>query len=259
MSRKEYLYSGLFAIITALGFWVYQHSGKRDAVVIPIPKVVIDPAVWQKTEEAFSNPIIPAPLYVPPADIGEPYPHELPEFGNDNQRNTDTIDINTYLNLPLVGDNVTYENKYVHRDLDEEEVATPSLKRFSYFRLVVVETRGKGPKTEIGGIKFLSGQTHVTNPLATCWNPRTGEQWPFKETDAWSDSDSRELVIKFPAMVHIDSYKLRTGSGIPNSDPVKWRLEGSLNGTFWVVLDDRTNGKAYVPPIRNIWTTWIIA
>jgi hypothetical protein len=79
--------------------------------------------------------------------------------------------------------------------------------------------------------------------------------------DAWSDSDSRELVIKFPTMVHIDSYKLRTGNGNAtiNSDPVKWRLEGSVNGTFWTILDDRTDGKAYVPPIRNIWTTWVIA
>jgi hypothetical protein len=262
MSRNEYLYSGILAIMTAVGFWIYQYRSPQPNK-IPIPPFVIDPKVWQRTGEGFQNSIVPAPLYrdsivdsVPVKKSSAPY--ELPAFGDDMQRNQDDIDFDTYLNLPLVGDGVTYKNRDRLKDLDAPDDTEPRLEEFSYFRLVVTETRApRSATSSIGGIKFMKGLIHVSHPLAKVWDPHTGEETAFKEMDPWSNS-TRQFIVKFPCAMQIDSYKIRTGKTMDtvNSDPVKWRLEGSRNGTYWVVLDDRTDGKAFIPSIRNIWTTW---
>ena len=258
MSRNEYLYTSIIAIVTALGFWAYQSSFKEPPKRIHVPPLYIDPKVWQRTDEAFVNPVIPAPLYTTPVEtVTTKAPYDFPAFGDDMQRNKDDIDFDTYLNLPLNGDGITYNNRDTLKDLESADDVEPRLEDFTYFRLVVTETRAPRIPAVIGGIKFMKGLIHITHPLAKMWDTHTGEETPFKEMDPWS-SDKGQLVVKFPRAVQIDTYKLRTGreAGTVNSDPVKWRLEGSRNGTFWVVLDDRTDGKAYVPPVRNVWTTW---
>jgi len=276
MGRNEYLYSGIFAIVTALGLWAYQssHKGSKEPVKPFVPPFVIDPKVWLRTDEAFVGSVAPpleykmeAPLettymsrtYMSTTYMSTKAPYELPAFGNDMQRNQDDIDFDTYLNLPLNGDGVTYDNRDKLKDLEAADDSEPQLEAFTYFRIVVTETRSKSATAGIGGIKFMKGLLHVTHPLAKVWDPHTGEEAPFKEMEPWSN-DKGEFIVKFPHAVQIDSYKLRTGKTMDtvNSDPVKWRLEGSRNGTYWVVLDNRTDGKAYVPPIRNIWITWNI-
>ena len=58
------------------------------------------------------------------------------------------------------------------------------------------------------------------------------------------------LIFQFPSSTSVDSYNYVTGGDAPERDPVSWRLEGSLDGTNWDVLDVIT--KFGANPNRNI-------
>jgi hypothetical protein len=55
--------------------------------------------------------------------------------------------------------------------------------------------------------------------------------------DGWSDAHKKPLVFAFKSPVLIDAYSFTTAAESIDSDPVAWKLEGSMNGSFWTLLD----------------------
>lgn len=58
------------------------------------------------------------------------------------------------------------------------------------------------------------------------------------------------LVLDFGAPTGGNGYRIGAGRGAHSSDPVSWRLEGSLDATTWVVLDKKVNHPA--PEARGV-------
>ena len=89
------------------------------------------------------------------------------------------------------------------------------------------------------GTVLGSAGVTVTNPGGV--NP-TGEG-PANLLDAnlstkWLDLNKRELLFTFPSPVAVDSYNFATANDAPERDPSNWKLEGSADGSTWVLLDE---------------------
>lgn len=67
----------------------------------------------------------------------------------------------------------------------------------------------------------------------------------------WCDSNRGALMLDFGAPVRVDGYGWATADDQPARDPVRWRLEGSDNGSTWTLLDDRTQADHQVPETRK--------
>jgi len=73
-------------------------------------------------------------------------------------------------------------------------------------------------------------------------------------TTGWSDYHKKPLVFAFPAAIHVNGYSFTTTipeNGI-DGDPVSWKLEGSVNGTYWTTLDTQTNYPTPVDRFKEI-------
>jgi hypothetical protein len=97
----------------------------------------------------------------------------------------------------------------------------------------------------------LAGAT-ATNPGGS--NP--AGQGPDNAMDGdleskWYDSNRGALLLDFGAPVRVDGYSWATADDQPTRDPVRWRLEGSNNGSDWTLLDDRTQADHDVPETRK--------
>ncbi|MEZ4332639.1 MAG: NPCBM/NEW2 domain-containing protein [Myxococcota bacterium] len=95
----------------------------------------------------------------------------------------------------------------------------------------------------------------VTNPGG---NSAPGEE-PERADDAdvatiWRDFNRGSLVYDMGARVEIDAYALTTAPDAPERDPLRWTLEGSLDGLAWTLLDDRSATDQPVPLERGAST-----
>jgi hypothetical protein len=192
------------------------------------------------------------------AEPTEAPPHEDPDFGTDRERNRDTVGVDDYMALPLEGSGLTHENRV--RFVDVDTVASegaPRPFRFVFFRLKILKTRSPTAATAaIGGFTLLNGADVVYHPRAKVWNPHTGERTTYYPEAAWSDSDQKELIVRFPSAVAVNGYKIRTSEQDTAFDPVQWRLEGSQNGVYWLPLDERS----LTPPFeRGVWATFRVS
>ena len=195
----------------------------------------IDPAVYNKPVAQIANPAYKHPTK-PVVDIGlsgpqaETYkaPYNLFGFGRDSARNTDTLDIDSYLNMPLESDGVTYKNRDKYTSLDE--VPETIERSFKYIRFTVLKTRGETETVSVGGFRFLRKDKPIGN--MSIWNPHTGEKTSYT-ADEWSDSDQWCIIFVFPEPVAIDKYQIKTSTLAPAMDPIKWRIESSNNAAYW--------------------------
>jgi|UniRef100_A0A6C0K8U1 hypothetical protein len=107
-----------------------------------------------------------------------------------------------------------------------------------YIRFQCTQTRDS-KTVEVGGFRFLYENNPVPFSKVQIWNPHTGD---FKKYagDTWSDSDQHSVVFCFQEPMEVDRYEIRSSAGSVEHDPVQWKLEGSMNGGFWWILDDRT-------------------
>jgi len=122
----------------------------------------------------------------------------------------------------------------------EEEEATNS---YRFIRFVPLKTRD--PKAESVGVSkitfFYEGQPvalegKVTNPMGT-WEGEFKDIMGSGFREGWSDTHKKPLVFAFKAPVLIDAYSFTTAAKDIGADPVAWKVEGSMNGSFWTVLD----------------------
>jgi len=210
--------------------------------------ILIDPLPKFYAEEAP----VEVPVFDWTATIDTRAPHEKRGFGSDSARNTDDTTTDDYMNLPLIGTGKTYENENAYMDLEEESsVVEPTVKRFKYIRLTVLQVR-QGDAVDLEGVRFFQGRSMNYHTDVTIWNPYTGEKEVYNEGH-WSDNDTRSIIFCFKDLVTVYRYELKTSKYSQEYDPIRWKIEGSTNGTYWYPMDDRSDANVPFPVQRDIW------
>jgi hypothetical protein len=119
---------------------------------------------------------------------------------------------------------------------------------FRYFRFVPVAVRA-GTTVQIAEFQIMNEGARL--PGATATNPG-GSKAPGATEGAqkandnltstkWLDFNMQPLVLDFGTPVVADGYRFATANDAESRDPVGWRVEGSHDGSFWRVLDERSN------------------
>ena len=225
-------------------------------ILSPSPPLIIDASVLQKQPVGIQRPVaIPAlklevPNLEPPRSVA---PYEQPGFGRDRSRNTDTINPDSYLELPLESEGKTHltRDKYEEVDVDMEslKIRLP-VKQAKFIRLQVHNIRSSGDMVAIGGIRFFYGNRPINDLEMKMWNPHTGISVPYSN-GPWSDTDQWSIVFCFSQVMDVNRYEIKTSNESEENDPIQWTIEGSLNGAFWYMLDDRTGEDTFLPSIRG--------
>lgn len=250
-----------FGVLTYIisKYWKKQQvmaTAINTAITTSVP-FVINPDIYNDPQQAkrehdrlraLHNVPVKAPLpvvtnyYVHPGplrDEGPSAPYEAVNFGMDKERNVDSIDPESYLYMPLESEGITHQNAHLYKDL-EEDVAIPSL-RFKFIRFQFTRPRSEKESTiSIGGIAFFIGRAPIKEVSTVIWNPHTGEKTPYRG-QPWSDSDTWSLILAFLEPISLNRYEITTNTERPDTDPDGWKVEGSYAGTYWMLLDDRTD------------------
>ena len=131
---------------------------------------------------------------------------------------------------------------------------------YKFIRFSPMKTRAPSSfSVGIGKISFfyegkrldLQGLAKVTNPMGT-WEGSLEDVTGNGMRTGWTDAHKKPLVFSFKDSILIDAYSITTATGSPDSDPVAWKLEGSLNGTFWTVLNIQTQFPTPVDRFKEI-------
>ena len=124
---------------------------------------------------------------------------------------------------------------------------------FRYFRFVPVAVRA-GTTLQISEFQLMKNGTRLSGATAT--NPGgnfPGNEGPDKANDnltntKWLDFNRQPLVLDFGAPTVVDGYRFATANDAEIRDPVSWRVEGSHDGSYWRVLDERAN---FATPVQR--------
>jgi hypothetical protein len=235
----------------------YFFNKKKEPRVVP--DLIIDPSVTMKN---YDFPTIPKLDFVKEAEKSDTVvpsrtlaPHEKSGFGLDIARNRDDIELDSYLHLPLESEGETHLTAHKYEkipDIDDlpKTVAKEPM-RIKMVRLQVYETRSiEADAVALGGVRFYQGNRPIIDGAMKLWNPHTGEKVPYTSGE-WVDSDQWLVVFCFSEPVEINRYEFKTSKRDENNDPIRWTLEGSMNGTFWLMLDDRTKADTFLPLVRD--------
>jgi hypothetical protein len=110
----------------------------------------------------------------------------------------------------------------------------------------------------VGRFSFFLGDKELVLTNATVSNPMGS--WVGRLSDVtgqggagWSDDYKKALVFAFPVPILVDGFSWTTSKSAETvSDPVRWKLEGSHNGTYWQVLQDQSLADYTVPRGRGV-------
>ena len=254
---KHDLIISLLSVGSVVGYLLYksQQTSKR---LQPIPPLIID----IKNKPAVELPYKPYKAYVPHNTPLEPTtklttvvaPYDITGFGIDINRNRDAINIDDYLNMPLVGDAKTYANTHLAEVSEVVDISDAPPMKFKYIRLSVLETKGDIDTVHIGHMQFY---TQDNKPLRestiTTWNPYSGAKAAY--TGPWTDNTARVIVFCFLVPALITQYSIKTAHRPSMYDPDVWTLEGSTNGSFWIPLTHMEGG---LPEQRGTWTRFTL-
>jgi hypothetical protein len=122
-----------------------------------------------------------------------------------------------------------------------------------WFRFVPVKTRTPSAAIALAEFGMLAGSTPLVPVAAT--NPGGGSAPGYEPSNAidddfyssWTDPAKQPLVLDFGTAVVASGYRFAP-AGTSSQDPVSWRVEGSANGSNWVVVDTRTD---YPTPLTS--------
>ena len=182
-------------------------------------------------KEAFTD-------YGPPIQVSEStFPLNTPSFGLDKKRNNGG-NIQTYYDEPLRQAETTVQTK------------GSKTNSYRYIRFRPYRTRVPShPRVNVAKFRFFLGKNEVDTRNAKATNPMGSWVGDIQDvtTDGynkgWSDMNKKAIVFAFPYPVLIDGFTWTTAdpdAGI-DGDPVRWKLEGSSNGTYWITLRDQSN------------------
>ena len=132
---------------------------------------------------------------------------------------------------------------------------------FRYYRFVPTALRDEPNvnSLQIAEFQMLLGGVRIGGASAS--NPggdSPGGEGPQQGNDndlgsKWLDfTKFTPLVLDFGVPTAADGYRLATANDAEERDPVSWRIEGSADGTNWVVLDTKTNYA--MPSARETYT-----
>ena len=129
---------------------------------------------------------------------------------------------------------------------------------FRYFRFTPVKLRNGAEAISVqmselrlylGGVQ-RTGAT-VSNPGGN--NPDAERPANLVDNDIstkWLDFNRQPVILAFPSVVSVDSYRWATANDATERDPIRWILEGSLNGVDWTLMDDRSDKDQAVTTSR---------
>jgi len=212
-------------------------------------KQVISPIIDLEMEE---YPLEEAPVSKPSRHGLRSHvnPYEIHGFGIDAKRNVDEYEIETYLDLPLVGSGKTYLNESLAEIDSNSKQSNPLV--YKYYRLNVQETRSQTNTISIGAIEFYNGNEKITK--ISVWDPHNGERYPYN--GPWTSDQSKSLNLFFHDSTPITSYKIKTSIELYENDPSMWTLEGSINASYWVLLHSQ---DMELPVKREQYSEFIIS
>jgi hypothetical protein len=118
-----------------------------------------------------------------------------------------------------------------------------------YVRFQITEVRDSDMVC-VGGFRFLYNDTPIPFEKIQQWNPHTGDSKNYNG-EVWSDSDQLSTIFYFSEPLEITHYELKSSYESEEHDPIQWKVEGSMNGSFWFTLDDRTTTPTAFPKVRN--------
>ena len=168
----------------------------------------------------------------------------------------DAYTIDTYMELPLETEGKTFSTSNLYKDIEETPTVEPMF--IKYLRFQCTETRGERQGTvHIGGFRFFQDLHASSKKPIDIWNPHTGISEKYTQ-GSWSDSDQRMVVFRFSEAVLVTRYELKSSTESMEYDPIHWRLEGSMTGAFWTILDDRTTSETAFPTKRQTVAKYIV-
>jgi hypothetical protein len=239
--RRDIIF-GTVAGLT-IGIIAYLSSRQKPTVAPASPIIQIDPAIYKMPNPNYKQPtVVVDDSIVKPAKKVRFYdaPYENDDFGLDSLRNNDSIDPDTYLNMPLESDGITYKTRDKYMGIEDTDDKIQS--SYKYIKFTVLKVRGDDSTVSIGGIQFLKDGIALRN--ISVWNPHTGDVNQYYNEE-WSDSDQWVVVFVFSEPVMIDEYEIKTSGNTPEMDPVNWKIEGSQNASFWFEIDRKFGDLSY--------------
>ncbi|MBM3862423.1 MAG: hypothetical protein FJ385_00505 [Verrucomicrobia bacterium] len=130
-------------------------------------------------------------------------------------------------------------------------VKTLGLATYKYVRFTPTALRDPLSNTmQLAELQILSGTTRLV-PQSTIANGSNKELaidgnvatlWT-KSNYLTGSSPGAYYVMTFAQPAAITGYRLGTAPDSPQFDPVSWKLEGSLDGFIWVILDEVTDSN----------------
>jgi hypothetical protein len=231
-----------------------KNTAKKEIPLI-IDANVGGPYFQPKKIELNMN-IVNQPVIRPQSSYIAPY--DVLGFGRDDSRNTDSLDPDVYMNLPLESDGITYNTINKYSSIEEEAGHTPT--KFKFIRFTFMEVRDASETiVSLGGIRFFLEHDPIEMDMQI-WNPHTGDKEVY-DGGEWSDSDQWTVVFIFPEAVEVNRYEFKYSSNAPGMDPIEWKVEGSKNGSYWISLDERSipktirrdrNAEYYMRNLHNV-------
>jgi len=196
-------------------------------------------------------PIDTKKIYKKPVSSGEKITVYNPEYKVSVEMSNfqDEYNIETYMELPLETDGKTVKTDTL-ASFSPEEKPVENLSFIKYVKFQCISVRNlEEQQVHVGGFRFFQGNSNISTKM-TMWNPHTGEREKYTG-GSWSDSDQRTIIFCFSEPVLINRYELKSSDKLSDFDPVNWKIEGSITGTYWTVLDDRTDTETAFPKERN--------
>lgn len=254
---KRFTWAALGAGIAAAATWLFPNTRPAASTVAVAPPIVRSVGVAPPLMPRATAVVVPAASAINAVPPPVTAPYTDPHFGNDRLRNTDGTLLETYLYPPLETTGKTYANEHTFQETDGAAPSSPT-EHYHYVRLRVIATRDSAATAvHLGGIKFFWGMLSLSEPM-TIWNPHTGERTHYTAGTPWSDDDQREVVFHFAEPVAFNRYQFKTSTQSPIYDPVRWTLEASKNGAFWVTLDAKTETPCAIPLERGASVNFLI-
>ena len=174
-------------------------------------------------------------------------------FGRDSARNQTAFALTDMYTTPLFQEEIVAPRRTVGAPraaiiatqlAEEEDGATA----YKYIRFRPIKTRSAAADSvAIGHFAFFYGDKELRMDSVAVSNPMG--DWVGRITDVagpgrgkgFVDNYKKPIVFAFPVPVTVNGFSFTTSaSEKTGADPVRWKLEGSHNGTFWQLLHDQT-------------------